>query len=74
MEELGLFLPEMDTVRQERQAAKLLRILPGVAEVRLASLGIGLLYRPDTITDRQICGALRREGFRAFVFQDPRKL
>lgn len=70
MKELGLFLPEMDT-QQERQAARILRILPGVVEVRLVSQGLRLSFRPETITDRQICEALRREGFRPFVFRIP---
>jgi hypothetical protein len=70
LEELDLAIPNMDTEDLEIRAGEILRGLPGVYHVQLIERGALVSYRGNAITLEEMLGALRREGFRASVFQD----
>jgi hypothetical protein len=70
LEELDLAIPNMDSGNAEREAASLLKGLPGIDHVRLIERGAYVRYNPERIDHKQICAALQNAGYRASTFQD----
>jgi hypothetical protein len=69
-EELDLAIPDMDSPTAELAVKQSLEQLPGIVSVRLVERGAFARYKPDAITQDQICMAVRQAGYRASVFQD----
>lgn len=69
-EELDIAIPDMDSPTAENAVKQSLEQLPGIISVRLVERGAFARYKPNMITQDQICAAVRQAGYRASVFQD----
>jgi hypothetical protein len=70
MEELDLYVADMDSEEAEQKAAQALKLLSGVESMRLVNQGVWLTYDPEVTSSEKICHALGEEGLHASVFQD----
>jgi len=69
-EDLDLAIPNMETEEAVKRGSATLMNLPGVMAARVIERGAFVRYRPEAITQDEICQALAQAGFRASVFQD----
>ena len=69
-EELDLAIPDMDSPTAENAVKQSLEQLPGIISVRLMERGAFARYKPNVISQDEICTAVRQAGYRASIFQD----
>ncbi len=67
---MEVILPELHIGDTKDRAIAALKDLPGVESARLSEQGAWITFRPASVTAEAICESLRRQGFKADIFQD----